>query len=333
MKLLLNISTHGSDLDIIGDDWGSVQSLLAEENFHGLELYPVYEYPEDKIPSSIITGIHLRFFVIIDQIWRGDREGLLKIFDNEESITHFYGGTDRNVIIDTYRRQLDLAERLGCEYVVFHPVHAELEYIYNWEFPWTWQYTVDLAADIMNEIISASGFRGRILFENLWWPGNFRLDGPEEIERLLDRVEYADCGIVFDTGHCMNKNQSIGTEQEGIAYILETIRRLGALAAEIKAVHLTRSMSADYVHAAKMIAEPYRDTTNFWERLAVAWDHVQKIDHHDPFEHPEIVKLFDLIDPEHVVFEFSYKHLAEWRSKIRRQKRAIAELLGRTSTQ
>jgi hypothetical protein len=326
MKYLLNISTHGSDLDIIGDDWSAVHSLLADEGFDGLELYPVPEYPEEKVPKDLITGIHLRFFVILDQIWKGDRRGLLKIFGNEEAVRHFYGGDDRSEIIDTYRRQLAMAERFSCEYVVFHPVHAELEYIYTWEFPWTWQYTVDLAADVINEVMAGSDFSGKLLFENLWWPGNFRLDSPAEIERLLGRVNYGNCGIVFDTGHCMNKNQSITTELEGIDYIVKTINDLGSLASEIQAVHLTKSMSAAYVKQSRKIPDPYEGADGFWDRLAVAWEHVRNIDTHDPFERAEIAGLFDYIDPDHVVFEFSFANEAEWRRKVETQNRAITGL-------
>ena len=326
MKFLLNISTHGSDRELIGDDWSVVQTFLRDEGFDGFELYPVQGYPFEKIPSGIIHGIHLRFFIIIEPIWNGNRARLLDIFGDEATILHFYGGSGREALIETYRWQLELAERLGCDYVVFHPTHCELEYIYDWKFPWTWQSTVDLSADIMNEVMRETPFRGRLLFENLWWPGNFRLDHPEEIERLLGRMDYPNCGIVLDTGHLLNKNQCIRTESEGIAYLLQTVENLGTLKSTILAVHLTRSLSAEYVNAAKSLQDPYKGSQNFWERLAIARQHVQQIDTHDAFESREIARLFESIEPEHVVFEFSFCNLSQWRTKVRAQKCALGEV-------
>lgn len=325
MNRLLNISTRRKDLDIAGEDWSAVSELLSVEAFDGVELYPVQGYDFAKIPVSIVTGIHLRFFVIVEPIWKGDREKLLDIFSNEETIRHFYGGTDKNAIIDTYRDQLRLAREFGCEYVVFHPTHCELEYLFDWRFPWTWQSTVDMSADLMNEVMRESSYEGQLLFENLWWPGNFRLDSAEEIERLLGRVRYPNTGVALDTGHMLNKNQAIRTEEEGIAYLLDSLRSLGDAVSTIKAVHLSCSLSAEYVKTSKSLEDPYAGAESFRDRFAVARRHAEQVDTHDAFESPDIAKLFEVIDPCHVIFEFAFSDINEWRRKIRAQRNALAE--------
>ncbi len=82
MNWLLNISTHGSDLDIAGPNWSKAASLLRRTGMDGFELYPAGAYDCTAIPKEIVGGIHLCFFVMLRQIWRDDREGLLRIFDS-----------------------------------------------------------------------------------------------------------------------------------------------------------------------------------------------------------------------------------------------------------
>lgn len=323
MKTLLNISTHGSDPKIFNDNWHNAQKFLLKGQFDGFELYPTMDYPLSKIPSEIVVGIHLRFFAIIESIWQEDNEKLLEIFDNLDTVRHFYGGTNKYAILDFYKKQFEQAHKFGAEYVVFHPVHCELEYVHNWNFPWTWQSTVDLSAEIINEITKDTDYDGLILFENLWWPGNFRLDSPQEIERLLDKVNYQKSGIVLDTGHVLNKNQSICNEAEGVNYILETIKNLGDLKSTIKAVHLNKSLSAEYVTETKKLKNPYKDATSFWERFSIARKHVGNIDQHEAFEKGNIRALFDILSPEYLVFEFTFRNMMEWKQKIDIQRKAL----------
>lgn len=324
MQRLLNISTHGSDIEIIGDDWKQARAILSTNEFDAFEVYPVDGYPFEQIPPDLIGGVHLRFLPIMGPIWEGDRERLLAIFGDEDTVKHMYGGMDKTAIIEIYRRQLALAHRLGAEYTVFHASQVELEHVYSWHCPWSWQETVDMCAEIINEVTAETDYTGWIMFENLWWPGSMRLDAPAEIERLLDRVVYPNSGIVLDTGHILNKNQAIRSEAQGIDYILKTVQGLGELRSTIKAVHLTRSLSAEYVLQSRTTGDPYAGCETFWDRFVQAHKHVSQIDQHDPFEDPAIGGLFDLIDPDYLVFEFTFASRAIWEDKIARQKRVLA---------
>ena len=329
MRFLLNISTHPGDVAIAGEHWADALSLLEQTGFDGYEIYPVGDYDYDVIPERIIGGIHLRFFVMIRQIWNNDRQALVDMFGSEENVRFYYGGTDRDAIIDCYRRQLDLACRFDVPYVVFHPVHYELDYVFNWQPPWNWRETIDLSAEIISEVVRQTSYKGWILFENLWWPGNFRLDSVREIERLLSGVSYSRCGLVLDTGHVFNKNQSLKTEAEAISFLLDEVDRLGEYRDLVRAVHLCRSLSGDYVRVSRTIANPFAGAATFWERFGVAARHVRHIDRHEAFEHPSIAALFDRIEPETVVFEFSFASREEWLGKIERQKRALGECFSR----
>lgn len=326
MNWLLNISTHGSDLEIAGPEWSEAASLLQRTGMDGFELYPVGNYDFSVIPPEIVGGVHLRFFVMLRQIWQNDREGLLRMFGSEQTVRHYYGGTNRDAVISCYRSQLELAAHFDVPYVVFHPVHYELEYVFNWQPPWGWRETVDLSAEIINEVVRDTSYDGWILFENLWWPGNFRLDSTDETDRLLSKVRWPKCGIVLDTGHLLNKNHDLSNEREGIAWMLREVEKLGDYRKLIKAVHLSKSLSGETAKAGFANADPYAGADGFWDRFLIALEQVRRIDRHEPFGDPSIAGLFDLIEPENVVFELFFSSMQEWNEKVERQKQTLQPL-------
>jgi sugar phosphate isomerase/epimerase len=324
VKFTLNISTHPGDQAIIGNDWKNAQKILATEGFDGYELYPVGDYQWESIPAGVMTGMHLRFYPILKPFWIGDKARLLEIFGDMETVIAFYGGPTRESLVENYRKQLALAQQLGCEYAVFHLSQSEFDYIYHWRFPWNWRETIDMCAELLNAAMADSPFSGELLLENLWWPGSFRALHPEEIEYALSRIAYPRTGIVLDTGHVLNTNQSIFSEAQGIEFLIDSVRSLGELSAVIRGLHLTRSLSADYVTKTQQALVPPPAEGSFWHQYHQAIIHVNQIDQHDPFDDPAIKGLFDVIHPDYVTYEFSYKSEEEWLDKIRRQRRALA---------
>jgi sugar phosphate isomerase/epimerase len=329
MQFTLNISTHAGDLAIIDHDWQNARRLAAEEGFDGYELYPVGEYDWASIPEGLVTGMHLRFFPVLRPLWFGDRRRLLEIFGDEQTAKMIYGGLDRETLVSIYRRQFALAQQLGCAYTVFHLAQSEYDYIYNWRFPWSWRETIDMCAELLAAVLPDSPFTGDLLLENLWWPGSFRALDAEEIHYALERIDYPRAGVVLDTGHLMNTNQDIASEAEGIAFLVDTVRSLGDARRHIRGVHLTRSLSAEYVRRTRAEAESSLAVEEpFQERFLRAIRHVTQIDQHDPFDNPAIVSLFDVIEPSYVTYEFTYASREAWLDKIRRQRCAMAGVHG-----
>lgn len=323
MKRLLNISTYDCDLEVIGHDWHAARRFCSRNGFDGFELSPVDGYDFRRIPAGLVWGVHLRFFPIMQAFWRGDHVRLLEVFGDDETVASFYGGADRQAVISAYRRQLALAQRLGAEYVVFHVAQTEVESVYRWRSPWSWHETVEMCAEIINEAVRDTVYTGEILFENLWFPGGMRLDSPDEVALLFEKVDYPRCGLVVDTGHILNKNLDLRSEADGIAYLLETIRNLGEYRHLVRAVHLTRSLSGEYVRRLESGPSPFLGLDGFWERFGTAQWHVLQIDQHDPFEDPGVSRLFDWVSPDYLVFEFYYSDMVEWQRKIDCQKRAL----------
>jgi sugar phosphate isomerase/epimerase len=328
IQRLLNISTHpGEPQRLFDNDWRQAEAFLDRWGFDGFELYPVGDYPCERIPARIVTGLHLRFFIILAPLWRNNLQRLLEIFGDWQTVAQFYGGRDAEWITACYRRQLDLARHLGCAYVVFHPVHCELEYIYDWRFPWSVRETLDLCAEVVNAATAGTAYDGLVLFENLWWPGSFRLDSPEEYDYLLQRIDYPRCGIALDTGHLLNKNPALKDERQAADYLLRCIDDLGDTARHIRTVHLTKSLSGDYIRDSQALVDPFNGAKTFRQRLDQARRHVARIDRHEAFETPAVAAVLEKIAPEHVVFEYTYKDMAEWEHKIGVQKEALRGML------
>jgi hypothetical protein len=179
----------------------------------------------------------------------------------------------------------------------------------------------------MNEVFRETPFAGELLLENLWWPGSFRMLAPGEIAYVIEKMDLPCASIVMDTGHILSTNQGIGSESEGIEYLVAVIKSLGKdERSRIHGLHLTRSLSADYVNRTRGQGIAPRQAGSFWDRYAAAIDHVRQIDQHDAFSDPGIARLFDYIEPAYVTHEFTYASRGEWVGKIRAQTGALASL-------
>ncbi|KIX13197.1 TIM barrel protein [Dethiosulfatarculus sandiegensis] len=321
MKKLLNLSTYKPHLDLVGPDWGLARELLADYAFQGLEVYPVPGHDMDRIPSELALGLHLRFFVFLNAICSSDSKTLEQTFGDLDTARHYYGGLEYEDLLSVYQEQLAWGKRAKVEYAVFHASQADLDHLVDWRFPWTWQVTIDLSALITNTLVKRTQPDYPILFENLWWPGGLRLDHPAEVERLFEKLDFNNAGLVLDTGHVLNKNQELTDESQAIDYLLQTVKNLGELKKTIKAVHLTKSLSGEYVRRVRKRGVDLAG--DFWQKLGKAHIHVSEIDQHDAFAHPGICRLFDLIEPEFVVFEFSFTDESTWRGKIETQLKAL----------
>jgi len=323
LKLLLNTSTYNGGIYIFDNNWNNAVDFINHWGFHGYELYPVGDYDYDLIPRGIIHGVHMRFFVIITPLWRNDKKRLMEIFGSWENVKKYYGGTDSQWLSDFYTEQFNLAERLGAKHVVFHPVNCELEYVYDWNFPWSLEDTLEVSAELMNSAVKNSNFTGHILFENLWWPKSFTLDETWEYDYLLSKMNYDKCGITLDTGHLMNRNPYLKNERDAVDYINGSIDRLGEIAKSIKNVHLTSSLSGDYIRKTRNTGIILNSELSLDDKLKESYMHVSKIDRHEAFTHGSIASIYDKIEPETTVFEFTYSDLDQWQQKICTQKRAL----------
>ncbi len=71
---------------LLNTDWRRAADFLERWGFDGFERYPVGDYPCEQIPAWLVTGINLRFFVILAPLWRRDHQRLWGIFGDWQTV-------------------------------------------------------------------------------------------------------------------------------------------------------------------------------------------------------------------------------------------------------
>ena len=238
----------------------------------------------------------------------------------KEDIINYYGNLDKKVIIDKYREEIKIAEKLNAEYAVFHVSNVRTKDSFNYEFTYTDKEVVDATIEIVNEIFKGLDNNITILFENLWWPG-LKMTDPELVRYFIENIEYKNKGIMLDTGHLLNTNLDINNEEEGIDYLVETISNLGDMKDYIKGIHLSKSLSGKYV---KEQIEKYKNKDiDYSEVNNEIIYHILNIDEHKPFTNNKINNLIEMINPKFLVYEFITTSLEELSDFIKTQNKVL----------
>ena len=141
---------------------------------------------------------------------------------------------------------------------------------------------------------------------------------------MLSLVEYENKGIVMDTGHLMCAPQNITEEEQGIDFVLQTVKNHGELAHYIKALHLHKSTTGDFVaNLKKQTIIPEKD---FYDRWTQSYNVILQIDRHQPLTSPRAAEILELVQPEFVCHEISAKNRTEKFEKMLIQMKAIGKI-------
>ncbi|WP_028112443.1 TIM barrel protein [Ferrimonas kyonanensis] len=321
MKQLLNVTVNPAPGHLL-QDWSHARQWLQAAGLDGYEIAPHGQFEASQVPMDLVGGLHLTFFPILTPFWQQNTTALLAMFDDWQTVEHFYGSRDPEHLVAIYVHQLNLAADLGAPYVVFHPVTCDMDNLFSQQFPWHWRDTLKVCAELINAALAQSHFSGRLLFENLWWPGSFRLDSREEYDTLRQWVNYDNCGLCFDAGHMMATHTGLRSEQEGVAFLQQRLKSLD-LTDEIHTLHLNCSLNGAYIEAAKTQTDPYQGCPDFWYRLERALKHVTQIDGHHPFTETDLRPLLAAIEPEHLVHELAQDSLEQWQRACEQQQALV----------
>lgn len=319
MLELVNLSNCQSGVDLIGNDPDCLQAFLRRFGLAGVEMLFCLPWDEQLHKKEFIHGVHLKFWPCWLDFWRGDHGELLRQFGSEQNIRDYYGGLTKDAWLAAYRENLHIAGQAGAEYVVFHVSHARTAELFNWRFSATDREVVEAVVELVNELTDAIPRDMTLLFENLWWPG-LTLKSKALTALLLEGVRHPQVGIMLDTGHLMNTNPFLKTEEEGVDYILATLSRLGEYRRYIKGIHLHRSLTGGYIndYIENDRGDPCREYTP-----AEVLNHVMAMDEHLPFSTPAVRRLVDFVQPDYLVHEFLQTSLADWACKIMLQQQAL----------
>ena len=323
MRLLTNLTTLDYHMNWFEYDWGKINEFINRNELNGLELMILKGYDINNIPKDTVVGMHLGYWSMWLDFWRGNKDKLMDQFESEENIVSFYGGRDKSVLIDHYKYEIETAKKLGVKYAVFHVTHAEILHTYNFEFTYSDWEVLEAAAELVNESFGSHDEGFTLLFENLWCPG-LTLTNPDLVKKFFDKINYPNKGIMLDIGHLMITNPNIKNEEEACKYILEVVNNLGDYKKYIKGIHLNKSLSGEYLkedHSEKM--KVLQSKKDFWDKLQYSGMHIKNIDLHVPFDSPFIKDVINEIDPDYLVFEVIGKNLEELEDMLEVQRNIL----------
>ncbi|MGL5676475.1 MAG: TIM barrel protein [Cellulosilyticaceae bacterium] len=323
MEKLFHLSTTNKYIDWFDNDWEKIRAFAEKHQLDGIELGLTADYDIAKIPEGLVKGVHLSFYPMWLEFWQGRLDVVERNLGTKEDIEKYYGGLEREVMVESYRRQYERAKKLGAKYMVFHVSHVQIEDSFTWQYDYTDEEIIDATIELVNAAFPKDEEGPKLVFENLWWPG-LTYTRPEILERLLKGVEYPHKGCVLDVSHLIITNPSIRNEYNCYTYIKDIIQKLGVLAKEIEVVHLNKTLPGYYLKQNhKFLLEKYQKAPNKAQKDKVLKGHIQKMDPHQPFDHEVANKILQLIQPKYCIYETNPSSIYELAHFIIRQNKAL----------
>ena len=322
MKTEINITDTDDDLGRF-ENIDDLRHFFLDKGIDGLELMPCMGrgFTHGIEPKDIV-GVHLRYYPSWVDFWKGDTEALDKEYGTRKDWEMYYGGSTREAFLEGFRKELAFAKEAGAQYVVFHVAESALEECLTYEFRHTDMEVCLAAAEVINALMDGQDYDFYFLVENLWWSGMNLMDNAAT-QALLDAIHYKKKGIILDTGHLLNTNRDLTTQDEGVAYIHQVLDHMGPLTSYIKGMHLNQSLSGAYVK--QVTANPPELTGTYWEKLSSLYPHIFHIDYHEPFTAPGVAGLIRRIGPEFVTYELITRDRRQHEERLTAQLQALKE--------
>ena len=322
MLELINLSSAECDIrNLPGGTPQGLEELLGRYGLDGIEFMACDAKDTALFPQRTIGGVHLWFYPSWLHFWRGDSELLAHDYTAEEVRRIF--GNSRADWLARFRENFRMAAACGAAYAVFHVAHAGRGEIFSRRFFYDDRDVIEGAIEVVRELADALPETCTLLYENLW-PGPTLCD-PALAARLVAETPHARTGFMLDTGHLMNTNWALRTEEDGVRYVLETIEGLArydpALAAHIYGIHLHQSLSGAYARSVQEAA--LRGETTDRPSPEETIDYVLRIDRHGPLHTPRAREIVERVRPRWLVHEFIPADAADWAHKIATQQSAL----------
>ena len=302
-------------------DWQSLREKVLALGLDGVEAIADPDDMDPAFPAEIASGFHMTFYPDWLDFWRQDEEKLLRKFGSWEMIDKVYRGTKPEDLLGQFREDLALGQSLGTPYMVFHVSDVSLQECFTYRWLHSNREVLDGAIEFINLLLKDVEPSFDFLVENQWWPG-FTFTDPKETEYLLSRIEYPRVGVMLDTGHLMNGNTALRTQADGVAWVLDNLRKHGSLAGRVLGVHLHQSLSGAYVRA-HTGREPENFNGEYFHDFAVSYPHIQAIDRHRPWTSPDCVRILDAVQPKYLTHELSAGKNRPLLGSVKRQMNVI----------
>ena len=294
---------------------------------NGLEVIRAGVSGEGKILPGMVNGVHLYFHVFWLDWWRGNKEWLDAEFDSREQWIEYYGGEDRDSYLKCLRDDLAYAEEVGAKYVVFHVSEGSLRESFIYQHRYSDEEVIDASLEIINTLLSEREYSFDFLVENLWWSG-LTLKDVKKTKRMIEGICSEKKGIMLDTGHYMNTNFNLHTPKEAVQYLNEMLdaHERERLLPWFQGMHLQMSLSGEYVRQQQQewpaFAEVFENMP-FYERFRVSYEHVEKVDLHQPFLAEGVKELVERVSPRYLTIELRQNNRKEYEEAVTLQNRLL----------
>lgn len=317
MKILTSLVNDPETLDMLGNTRGELEALLQDLQLDGFEVLLSQPLESELFSEGMLVGNHFYFYPLWIDFVKGNYRKLLEEFKDFSAVETYYRANHRQGFINNLRDELVTAAEAGVEYVVMHVSHMSLEESYTGAHLYPDDIILDEFIALLNQAMEGLELNYKLLFENTWYPGLTLLNKAAAL-RLIREVQHDKTGFVLDTGHLIHTAPGINDPDAALAYINSTVQALGDLREHIDCIHLNLSLSGDY-RESDATRRAFRGELPFAANMALAMDHVRKIDNHGVFNHNGISQFIELVDPSYVVYELSFRDKADLRQKIKQQ--------------
>lgn len=278
-----------------GDNEEELISHVRSLGLHGIENL-IYGYEAAETPFTRATvGTHLKYWPTWMDFYLGRKDMYEKDYPTEQSLIDCYGGATPADWIEHIKLNVKAALAEQPEYMVWHVADCRVAETWTHDFHYTSEEVLAATAEIyamVSEIVPDDVY---VLFENIFWPGLHELT-PYEVDYFFSRLPYKNVGIMLDTGHYMNMNWDLRTEEDGARHICRMVEELGDMKSLIKGMHLSCSLSGEYQRHVKKCPPKNPDM----ERI---FSHITAIDQHQPFETDAARRIVDAVEPLYLTHE------------------------------
>lgn len=165
-------------------------------DFDGFEIIKFTDKNLEKLKDRI-RGYHLRFFPSWMDLYRENFSTLYEELKTDQYIKSLCGGLKKEELVNYYKKELETAQKLGVEYVVFHPCNVYIKESFTYDFRYSDREVLEVVVELLNEVFEGGKYSFTLLLENLWWPG-LRLDSYEDAKYLMDNIKYQNKGFLLD---------------------------------------------------------------------------------------------------------------------------------------
>lgn len=288
--------------------------LLHRLGLQGIEQLVYQTEPNQQSFAGQTVGVHLKYWPYWMDFLLGRRAYWQEQFPRQKDLDRYYGGHTVDGWENAMRSNIRAALKEQPEYVVWHISNSSNREACSFHFAYTDREVLREAAAVFNDTADAIPPHVTVLFENLWWPG-LRLLNPYDTAYFFSLIHRDHVGIMLDTGHLMNTDDTLRGEEDGAALVESVLRRMGSLSQLIRGIHLNCSLSADY-------RKQCRKKEFLLSDMAELIHHIMNIDQHRPFHTQAAARIIAAVHPDYVVHELTGRDLPDTIKMIETQIKA-----------